>query len=192
MADHEVDRDERLIEHIRRGGRPPVGDRTAKALALVRDDANRHPRPDLPRPFWRWRMSWLLWLRWPRNSIVNLQIDVAAIRDVLLQIPTQLNRMESIMAADRDLLANIAEGLTALAAPVSDLIASEAALRARVADLEGQAAADEAGDLEAASAVKVAFDGIADQFRSEPEVPDVEPLPEVPAEDPPVDPAPAA
>lgn len=95
-----------------------------------------------------------------------------------IQILTALHRMEIRMAADRDLLAQLATDLTALAVPISNVIASEAALRARVAELEGAAAADEAGDLEAAQQVKAAFDVLADKFRAEPEVPDVAPLPE--------------
>lgn len=89
-----------------------------------------------------------------------------------------LNALGARMAADRDLLAQIAAGMTALAAPVTDLIASEAALRARVVELEGAAAADEAGDLAAAQEVKAAFDDLAAKFTAEPESPDVDPLPE--------------
>lgn len=128
-------------------------------------------------------MSWLDYFLWPRTAISNIQADMAAVRLTVLEIPTRLKKLETIMAADRDLLATIAEGLTALATPVSDLIASEAALRARVAELEGDAAADEAGDLAAAGSVKAAFDNLAGKFAAEPEVPDVEPLPEVPAQD---------
>lgn len=127
-------------------------------------------------------MSWLDYLTWPRAAISDLQRDVAFQRLALSEIRTQLKEIKTLMAADRELLAQIAEGLTTLATPVSDLIASEAALRARVAELEGEAAADEAGDLEAAGAVKTAFDNLAGKFQAEPEVPDVEPLPEVPGE----------
>lgn len=136
-------------------------------------------------------MSWLDHITWPRRAISNLEADMAAVRMAVLKIPTRLKNLENLMAADRELLAQIAEGLTTLAVPVSDLIASEAALRARVAELETDAAADEAGDLEAAGAVKAAFDNLAAKFTAEPEVPDVEPLPEVPAEEPsPTDPEP--
>ncbi len=138
-------------------------------------------------------MSWFARFTAPwRLSTEVLDALMRLERAVDTDLPAQLTRMETLMAADRDLLAEIATGLTALATPVTDLIASEAALRARVAELEGQAAADEAGDLEAAQAVKSAFDGIADKFRAEPEVPDVEPLPEVPAEPAPVEDAPPA
>lgn len=120
---------------------------------------------------------------WPPAALSDLQRDTAATRLVLVDVVRLLKEIKSAMAADRELLAQLASDLTTLATPVQQLIESEAALRARVAELEGQAAADEAGDLEAAQAVKTAFDGIAEKFRDEPEVPDVEPLP-----DPPVNP----
>ncbi|MBW0088211.1 hypothetical protein I4I73_29020, partial [Pseudonocardia sp. KRD-184] len=111
-------------------------------------------------------MAWHDRFTWPLTALSDLQRDLLAVRMAVLQIPTRLTRMEKNMAADRELLAKIAEGLTALATPVSDLIASEAALRAEVADLKGAAAADEAGDLEAASLVKDAFDDVAEMFRT--------------------------
>jgi peptidoglycan hydrolase CwlO-like protein len=119
------------------------------------------------------RMTW--------RAITNLQLDVAEMRPVLRDIVRRLKEIKSIMAADRELLAQLATDLTTLATPVQALIESEAALRVRVAELEGQAAADEAGDLEAATAVKTAFDNLAGKFTAEPESPDVEPLPEPPA-----------
>jgi septal ring factor EnvC (AmiA/AmiB activator) len=115
------------------------------------------------------------------RAITDLQYEVASMRPVLRDIVQRLKEIKSIMAADRELLAQLAADLTALAVPVQDLIESEAALRARVAELEGQAAADEAGDLEAAQSVKTAFDALAGKFTAEPESPDVEPLPEPPA-----------
>lgn len=134
-------------------------------------------------------MSWLEQLLWPRRRRVlsNIELDVAATRLAVLEIVTRLNKMEKHMAADRDLLAQIAADLTTLATPVAALVASEAALRARVVELEGEAAADEAGDLEAAGAVKTAFDNLASKLTAEPESPDVEPLPEAPVEEPPAD-----
>jgi hypothetical protein len=119
---------------------------------------------------------------WPPAAVSDLRRDVAQLAFMTVDIVNRLKEIQKTMAADRDLLAQLASDLTALATPVSDLIASEAALRARVVELEGQAAADEAGDLEAAQAVRSAFDNVASKFQNEPEVPDVEPLPEVPAE----------
>lgn len=139
-------------------------------------------------------MNWMTHWLWPRAAISDLQADVMNIRLAILGQTADLNTIKAntreirtAMALDRELLATIAAGLTALAGPVTDLIASEAALRARVAELESAAAADEAGDLAAAGAVKAAFDDLAGKFTAEPEAPDVEPLPE-PATDPdPVD-----
>jgi hypothetical protein len=114
---------------------------------------------------------------WPPAAVSDLRRDVAQLAFMTVDIVNRLKEIQKTMAADRDLLAQLASDLTALATPVSDLIASEAALRARVVELEGQAAADEAGDLEAAQAVRAAFDNVASKFQNEPEVPDVEPLP---------------
>lgn len=139
--------------------------------------------PTEPRRRW-W--GWLTWPgTWPREALSQVQADVSYLRlFVTTDVITRLSRMEINMSADRELLAEIARGLTLLSTPVANLIAANATLRELVAGLEGDAAADEAGDLEAAQAVKVAFDDIADRFRSEPEVPDVDPLPEVPADEP--------
>lgn len=117
---------------------------------------------------------------WPPAALSDLQRDVARVALTQVDIVNRLKEIQKTMAADRELLTQLASDMTALATPVQQLIESEAALRARVVELEGQAAADEAGDLEAAQAVKDAFDTVAEKFRNEPEVPDVEPLPEVP------------
>ena len=114
--------------------------------------------------------------------------DLVAWLEAFLDMPQRLKRMEKIMAADRDLLAKVAEGLVALGPSVAALIASEAALRAQVAELQGAAATDEAGDLSAAQDVKDAFDPLAAMFTAEPGLPDVPPVDVPPVEDP-ADPA---
>jgi septal ring factor EnvC (AmiA/AmiB activator) len=123
------------------------------------------------------------WLTWPLAALSDLQRDTAQVLCALVEIITRLKEIKQTMAADRELLAQLASDMSALATPVQNLIESERALRARVVELEGQAAADEAGDLEAAQQVKAAFDQVAEKFRAEPEVPDVEPLPEQPPAD---------
>lgn len=133
-------------------------------------------------------MTWrdvLASFTWPRAAISAMERDVARLVMQAAQTNTQLREMRHLMSADRDLLAELAVDLTALAGPVADLFtalaASEAArvaAEARVAELEGEAAADETADLSAIQPVKVAFDAIAAKFRAEPETPDVEPLPE--------------
>jgi hypothetical protein len=120
---------------------------------------------------------------WPPAALSDLQRAVAQVAFTQVDIVNRLKEIQTIMAADRELLTQLASDMTALATPVQNLIESEAALRARVVELEGQAAADESGDLQAAQAVKDAFDTVAEKFRNEPEVPDVEPLPEAPAGD---------
>jgi hypothetical protein len=123
---------------------------------------------------------------WPFAILKDLRRDITQVLLALVEIITRLKEIKQIMAADRELLVQLASDLTTLATPVQSLIESEAALRARVTELEGQAASDEAGDLEAAQQVKTAFDAIAVKFQAEPTVPDVEPLPEAPVSDQPV------
>jgi len=124
-----------------------------------------------------------------------MERDVARLVMQAAQTNTQLREVRLLMAADRDMLAELATDLTALAGPVGDLFdkfaASETArvaAEARVAELEGAAATDEAADLSAIQPVRDAFEVIASKFRAEPETPDVAPLPE-PA---PVEPVPAS
>jgi hypothetical protein len=121
---------------------------------------------------------------WPFAILKDLRRDITQVLLALVEIITRLKEIKQIMAADRELLVQLASDLTTLATPVQSLIESEAALRARVTELEGQAASDEAGDLEAAQQVKTAFDAIAEKFQAEPTVPDVEPLPEAPSDEP--------
>lgn len=142
-------------------------------------------------------MSWTDWFTWPRASISAMERDVARLVMQAAQTNTQLREMRKLMAADRDLLTELAADLTALAGPVADLFtalataeAARLAAEARVAELEGAAAADEQADLSAIAPVKAAFDNIAAKFAAEPEVPDVEPLPEPrpePTPEPPAD-----
>jgi hypothetical protein len=127
------------------------------------------------------------WWPWPTRDQVNTAIAEMwmAHVDETEATTMALQEMRDHMAADRELLTALATDLTALAGPVSDLFdkyaASETArvaAEARVAELEGAAATDEAADLSAIQPVRDAFDVIASKFRAEPETPDVEPLPE--------------
>jgi hypothetical protein len=134
-------------------------------------------------------VRWLTWLRETREATAYMRVDVRDIRRaVVLQIPAHLTRLETLMSADRDFLAELAQDLSDLTAPVDALLASEAALRARVAELEGEAAADEAGDLAAAQPVREQLNLIAGKFAAKPDLPDVT-APDAPAE--PVDAEPA-
>jgi len=147
-------------------------------------------------------MTWqdtLAWFVWPRAAISAMERDVPRLVIQAAQPNTQLREVRLLMAADRDMLAELATDLTALAGPVGDLFvkfaASEAArvaAEARVAELEGAAATDEAADLSAIQPVRDAFDVIASKFRAEPETPDVEPLPEPAPVEPTPEPEPPA
>lgn len=123
-------------------------------------------------------MNWLERFLLPWRITSDLQRDMAQGLVLLLDIQARTKRMEDKMAADRELLAQLAEGLTTLATPVQDVIDKLTAANAKIAELEGQAAADEVADLSAIAPVKDAFDALAAKFRDEPEAPDVEPLPE--------------
>ncbi len=139
-------------------------------------------------------MLWLDRFTWPREAISNLQADVMAIRLTVLQIPTQLNRMEKHMADVSPLLNKLAEDLRAFGAgPFAAVLAENTALKARNADLEGEDVA-ETGAAENAVA---AFNELANPVTESPEVPvDIEPVEvpteEAPAEEPPAEPTPAA
>lgn len=122
-------------------------------------------------------MNSFAWWSWGADAVSDIQKDTARLVWAATETNTRLSRLEQLMAADRDLLASLAADLTALAGPVADLFDSYAAAQARIVELEGDAAADEAGDLSAIAPVKAAFDAIAAKFTSEPEVPDVEPVP---------------
>jgi hypothetical protein len=107
----------------------------------------------------------------------------------------RLIQLGDAMADVSGLLNEVADGLRGpLLTSVTDLIASEKAALARVAELEGRNAAlesEDAGESAAAQAVRTAFDGLAAKFNEAPEVPDVDPLPPVDEPTPgPVDPAP--
>lgn len=99
-----------------------------------------------------------------------------ALRDWLIQpVLDKLMTVEATMADVSQVLNEVAAGLRGpLATSIQALIASEAAARARVAELEGEDVAESA----AAADVKAAFDEVAGVFAA-PELPDV---PELPAE----------
>ena len=112
--------------------------------------------------------------RWLQRALAPWFQTVTDIQDaVLVEIPAQLARMETMMADTSALLDQVAEGINNLGQPVADLIAENVRLAARNAELEGE----DAAETDAADRVKSAFEQLAARFSS-PEVPDVEPLPE--------------
>lgn len=134
-------------------------------------------------------MSWLDRFTWPREAISDIQRDVVAIRVLLLEIPTRLNRLESAMADVSPLLNKLADDLRAWSAgPFADLLAENARLAARNAELEGEDAAESSAAENAAAA----FNELVAPVSESPDVPAEIPAVEVPAESPPADDAPAA
>jgi hypothetical protein len=129
-----------------------------------------------------WLADWISYLRAPWATASDIDAHLIRILGGVEEMNTKIETLGVTMAADRDLLNELAADLTTLAAPVSDLISAHEAAVARIAELEGDAASDEAGDVAAIGPVRDAFNAIADKFKAEPEVPDVEPLPEAPAE----------
>lgn len=129
-------------------------------------------------------MSWLDRFTWPRAAISNIQVDVLAIRLAVLEIPTRLNRLESTMADVSPLLNKLADDLRAWSAgPFAALLADNARLAARNAELEGEDAAETSAAENAASA----FNELVAPVSESPDVPaEIDPV-EVPAESPPAD-----
>ncbi len=97
-----------------------------------------------------------------------------------------LERLERIITAMADqsaLLNSVADGLRTLGGTIAALRDENTGLRARNAELEGEEVAESA----ATANVKAEFDKVAGLFTAEPDVPDVEPLPDAPVEEPPVE-----
>lgn len=100
------------------------------------------------------------------------------------------NTQEMLHMADQitQTLTDVAAGLRGpLATSITALLAERDQLAARNAELEGT----EVAQSTAAADVRSAFDEIAGKFAPVADVPDVDPLPEAPAEPTPVDEAPA-
>lgn len=86
-------------------------------------------------------------------------------------------KMEMNMADVSQVLNDVAAALRDNLSPrITDLVAENAQLRVRNAELEGE----DVAESEAASNVKTAFDGVAGLFDQTEEAPTPEPLPEPP------------
>jgi len=134
----------------------------------------------------------------PLRTLRDLAHVVADTHRLAGENSARLIRMESLMADVSNLLNEVAADVNGpLNTSVTELIASEKAALARVAELEGRNAeleGEDARESDAAQAVRAAFDGLAAKFSQDPEVPDVDPLPVDPEPTPepaPVDPEPA-
>lgn len=128
-------------------------------------------------------------------SLLDRLLGRLSTRDLLSAINHRTIRMETTMSADRDFLLELAQDLNDLAAPVDQLIADNAAKDAQIEELRGEvtrlggevgdlqaaAAADEAGDLDAAQPARAALENIRGKFAAKPDLPDIV-VPETPAE----------
>jgi peptidoglycan hydrolase CwlO-like protein len=120
-----------------------------------------------------WYRVWAL-LTWRSALLSDLQRAVSRVELAQVEIITRLKGIGSLMADNSQLLNDVADGLAQLNQPVADLLAENARLRG-----------EDEGESAAAARVRAAYDGIAEKFRAEPEVPDVAPLP--PVDDTPAD-----
>jgi hypothetical protein len=114
------------------------------------------------------------------RDLIALPRRAAEIHTFTKELPTMADQITQT-------LNEVAEGLRGpLATSITALIDSEAAARARVAELEGT----ETAQSTAANDVKVAFADVAARFAPVDEVPDVDPLPDAPVTDAPAGDAP--
>lgn len=101
--------------------------------------------------------------------------DLIALPRRVAEIYTDMKELVRTMADDiTPVLTGVAQGLADLGPKLSALLAENAELRARNAELEGTEATQSA----AATDVKAAYDNVAGLLTAEPSAPDVEPLPE--------------
>lgn len=124
-------------------------------------------------------MSWLAYLTAPWRNAADTAAALARIESAVhTDLPAKFDHLETLMADVSALLNDVAAGLSGpLATSITELIAERDALAAQNAELTGEDVAESA----AATNVKTAFDGVAALFAPA-ELPDVEPLPEAPAE----------
>lgn len=115
-------------------------------------------------------MSW--WDRiFPTRAMVS---DVQA---TVWNIQMKIDKMGKNMADVSQVLNDVAAGIRDNLGPrISELLAENAQLRVRNAELEGE----DVAESEAAAGVKTAFDGVAGLFDQTEEAPTPDPLPEPP------------
>jgi hypothetical protein len=135
-------------------------------------------------------VSWFARFTAPwRLSTETLDALMRIERAVDTDLPAQLTRMETAMADVSPLLNKLAEDLrTWSAGPFAALLADNARLSARNAELEGEDAAESSAAADAVAA----FNEFAAPVTESPDVPVEIPPVEVPAEPAPADDAPPA
>ena len=103
---------------------------------------------------------------------------VSDVQATVWSIKLKIDKMEANMADVSQVLNDVAAGIRDNLGPrISELLAENATLRVRNAELEGE----DVAESDAASGVKTAFDGVAGLFDQTDEAPTPDPLPEPPA-----------
>lgn len=120
----------------------------------------------------RW---WLPWV--PRTEVLR---QIRALWAGLTRVSNRLDEMERLMADVSNVLNDVATALRDNLGPnITALLAEDARLRARNAELEGE----DVAESEAANNVQSAFNDAAALFDQTDEAPTPDPLPEPPAAD---------
>lgn len=122
-------------------------------------------------------MSW--WDRFflSRKILSDVQAATWGNARMLAEIRGKIEQMETAMADVSQVLNDVATGLRDNLGPrIQDVLAENAALRTRNAELEGEDVAESA----AAENVRAAFDEVARAFDQTDEAPTPDPLPEPP------------
>lgn len=105
---------------------------------------------------------------------------VSDVQATVWQIKLKIDKMGANMADVSQVLNDVAAGIRDNLGPrISELLAENASLRTRNAELEGE----DVAESDSAAGVKTAFDGVVGLFDQTEEAPTPDPLPEVPAAD---------
>lgn len=124
-------------------------------------------------------MSWWDRIFPSRRLLSDVQAAAWGNGRILAEIRSKIEKMETDMADVSNVLNEVATGLRDRLGPrIQDVLAENATLRTRNAELEGEDVAESA----AAENVKAAFDDVARAFDQTDEAPTPDPLPEPPAE----------
>ena len=123
-------------------------------------------------------MSWWDRIFLSRKVLSDVQATAWGNGRMLAEIRHKIDEMGMTMADVSQVLNDVATGLRDNLGPrIQDVLAENATLRSRNAELEGE----DVAESEAAAAVKAAFDQVAASFDGTDEAPTPDPLPEPPA-----------
>lgn len=122
-------------------------------------------------------MSWWDRMFLSRRVLSDVQAAVWGNGRMLAEVRHKIDKMGMTMADVSQVLNDVATGLRDNLGPrIQDVLAENATLRSRNAELEGE----DVAESEAAANVKAAFDDVARAFDGTDEAPTPEPLPEPP------------